>query len=117
MSVTEEAKTLPTRQVIRFLVDNLGRRLTGAVAGLSGNAPVEAWTSPRGPNAAQEARLRTAYEAFTLIASREGPHIARAWMIGVNPHLDDSNPILCIAQDRYHNVLEAAQVHIGGDFG
>jgi hypothetical protein len=112
---SEKPPVLPVWQVVRFLVDNLGRRLTGAIAGLNGDAPVETWTSVRSPNVVEEGRLRAAHKVFCLISDREGPHIARAWMIGMNPQLDDENPILCIAQDRHRDVLAAARSYLNND--
>lgn len=102
----------PARQVVQALTENLGRRLTGTIAGLNGNAPVETWTSVSSPTIEQEARLRAAHQVFEMIAKREGPHVARAWMIGMNPHLDDENPILCIARDRHHDVIVAARAYL-----
>lgn len=108
----QESFAPPAPQVVRALAENLGRRLTGAIAGLDGNAPIEAWTSTGGPTIEQEARLRAAHQVFEMIAEREGPHVARAWMIGMNPQLDDENPILCIARDRHHDVITAARAYL-----
>ncbi|MFI0156187.1 hypothetical protein [Streptomyces lydicus] len=51
-------------------------------------------------------RLRAAVLAFDLIASsyqRDGDCIARAWMVGMNPHLDEQSPIDAIADGHHAN--------------
>lgn len=56
----------------------------------------------------------TAVDAYLLIRSLDGPHVARAWMIGLNPHLDDQAPILAIQAGRSREVLAAARAHQEG---
>lgn len=56
----------------------------------------------------------TAADAYCLIQTTDGPHVARAWMVGLNPHLDDQAPILAIQAGRGHAVLSAAQAYREG---
>lgn len=56
----------------------------------------------------------TAVDAYVLIQAVEGPHTARAWMIGMNPHLDDQAPLLAIQDGRGRDVLVAARAYLGG---
>jgi hypothetical protein len=51
-------------------------------------------------------------EVFGLIADAEGPHIARAWCIGRNPHLDDVTPIAAIQDGRTSDVLAAVHAYL-----
>lgn len=53
----------------------------------------------------------TAVDAYTLIQAADGPGVARAWMIGMNPHLDDTAPLLAIQEGRGHDVLAAARAY------
>ncbi|MGW7001365.1 hypothetical protein ACWGCW_00710 [Streptomyces sp. NPDC054933] len=55
-----------------------------------------------------------AAEVFALIAEDSDPGAARAWLIGVNPHLDDENPIRAIAANRADEVLAAAHAYADG---
>lgn len=55
-----------------------------------------------------------AVDAYVLIQSVEGQHVARAWMIGMNPHLNDLSPILAIQGGHGRDVLVAARVYLGG---
>lgn len=56
--------------------------------------------------------------AYDLIASsyqRDGDSIARAWMVGMNPHLDEQSPIDAIAAGLGDAVLAAARAEARGD--
>ncbi|MFE9448337.1 hypothetical protein [Streptomyces sp. NPDC006739] len=55
-----------------------------------------------------------AVQVFRLIADRETEAIARAWMIGQNPHLGDQPPILAIRDGRAHDVEGAARAYLDG---
>ncbi|MEU6331456.1 hypothetical protein ABZ851_29895 [Streptomyces sp. NPDC047049] len=63
-------------------------------------------------------KRRHARDTFHLIASnyrREGGAIARAWMSGMNPHLDDDAPFLVIGAGRGAAALDAARRHVTGN--
>ena len=51
---------------------------------------------------------------FRQVADREGEAVARAWMVGMNPHLDDQAPILAIADGRIRDVEAAARAYLSG---
>ena len=57
----------------------------------------------------------TAVDAYTLIRATDGPHVARAWMMGLNPHLDDQAPLLALHDGRSRDdVLTAVRAHQEG---
>ncbi len=43
-------------------------------------------------NAADEHRLRVAYEVAALLVKRDSPETAQAWFQGLNPELGDQSP-------------------------
>lgn len=89
---------LATDPNARFLSAQFGPR----VAGLLG--------SPR--------ERALAVEAFDLVASsyrRDGDAIARAWMVGMSPQLDDQSPLDAIAAGHGDAVLAAARAEARGD--
>jgi len=55
-----------------------------------------------------------AVQVFQQIADREDDATARAWMIGMNPHLDDQAPILALQDGRTDDVLAAARAYLNG---
>ncbi|GGS08645.1 MULTISPECIES: XRE family transcriptional regulator [Streptomyces] len=102
--------------IARFLQDNFSQRVTAHVAGIEDAKQVGKWC--RGINAPRyeaEVRLRTAYQIFKLIENGENPHTARAWMIGMNPQLEDESPLQAIADGQFKDVMAAARSYLQGD--
>lgn len=56
----------------------------------------------------------TARRVFQQITDQECADTARAWMTGINPHLDDQSPIHTIADGRAHDVEAAAHAYPDG---
>lgn len=117
-------KSVPTIQtVVRSLTDWLGPALVGEMCGMQGAAPLKKW-QVKPPNVEEEGKLRTGYEAFQIIRKAEGVDIARAWMLGMNPHLEnhsgadggstgrDGNPIIETGLGYGRDVLAAARAYI-----
>jgi hypothetical protein len=74
-----------------------------------------AWAlSKRTPQPAAEQRLRAALQVFLLLQSEENAHIARAWLIGMNPQLGDSSPAEVLRDGRFKDVQAAARAYIAG---
>lgn len=71
-----------------------------------------------GPNAAAllttPEQRQTATQIITQIATRESEAIARAWLIGMNPHLGDEAPLLAIADGRGDQAQAAAHAYLNG---
>ncbi|NEB75441.1 XRE family transcriptional regulator [Streptomyces sp. SID14478] len=104
---------MPIADIARFLQDNLGQRLTARMAGISDAKQVGRWASgSSNPRPEAETRLRDAIQIFHLIQSAESVYTARAWMIGMNPQLEDMAPALCIADDRARDVMVAARAYV-----
>lgn len=80
--------------------------------------PADTLTAHLGPSLA--ARLTTADQQataariLTLLADREGPAVARAWMVGLNPLLDDRSPLAVIAAGRAEDVMTVAHAYLNG---
>lgn len=102
--------------IARFLQETYSQRLTAYVAGIEDPKQVGRWCREQSaPRYESEERLRTAYQVFKLIEAGENFHIARAWMIGMNPQLDDDSPLHAIAEARYKDVMAAARAYLQGD--
>lgn len=110
----------PTVQaVIRLLTDWLGPGLMGEMCGMQGAVPLKKWLV-QPPTFEEESKLRTGYEAFQIIRRAEGVDLARAWMVGMNPHLDnhsecrtsDGNPLTEIGLGYGTEVLAAARAYV-----
>ncbi|WP_405973270.1 XRE family transcriptional regulator [Streptomyces sp. NBC_00988] len=106
----------PVAEIARFLQETFSQRVAALIAGVDDPRQVGRWA--RGQNAPRfdsEFRLRTAYQVFTYISNCENRHTARAWMMGMNPQLDDDSPIEAIAGERFKDVMAAARSFRRGD--
>ncbi len=116
-------QNVPTIQaVIRSLTDWLGPNLMGEMCGMAGSVPLKKWlVTP--PNVEEEGKLRTGYAAFRILRNAEGVDLARAWMVGMNPHLvdhrsdgdefqRDGNPLAEIGLGYGREVLAAARAYV-----
>lgn len=103
------------RDVAAVLEEHLGRRLVAHVAGVADPKAVGAWSAgTRTPHPEAEARLRTLLQIFVLLQSEENAHTARAWLIGMNPQLNDEAPADALREDRVKDVLAAARSYAAG---
>lgn len=101
--------------IARFLQDNLGQRLTARITNISDPRQVGKWVSgDSAPRQEAEDRLRAALQVFQLIQDAESLHTARAWMIGMNPQLEDEAPLTVIADGRFKDVMVAARAYVDG---
>ncbi|MEU5397507.1 XRE family transcriptional regulator [Streptomyces tibetensis] len=103
-------------EMARFLQETFSQRVAAFIAGVEDHKQVGRWA--RGQNAPRidsESRLRAACQVFNFIANCENPHIARAWMMGMNPQLEDDSPIEAISVGRHKEVMAAARSFQRGD--
>lgn len=111
-----ETTERPIAEIARILQETFSQRVTAHIAGVEDAKQVGRWArSQNAPRFDSECRLRTAYQVFTYIATCENEHIARAWMMGMNPQLDDDSPIVAIADERFKEVMAAARSFRCGD--
>ncbi|MFF4255321.1 XRE family transcriptional regulator [Streptomyces sp. NPDC001663] len=103
-------------EIARFLQENLGQRLTAFIAETKDVKQVGRWAKgEHTPRLEAEQRLRAAHQVFQLIQEVEGVHTARAWMIGMNPELDDDSPAEAIAAGRMKDAVIAARLYVEGE--
>jgi hypothetical protein len=101
--------------VVHVLQGHLGQRLTAYVAGVEDVKAVKEWASGRrNPREGAERRLRATLQIFLLLQSEENAHTARAWLIGMNPQLDDETPADAIREGKVRDVLAAAKAYSTG---
>ncbi|MDH2390060.1 hypothetical protein QCN29_14920 [Streptomyces sp. HNM0663] len=87
---------------------------------MSAPDPVGFLAAQFGPRLA--ARLTTprqqadAARILQQLAQVEGEATARAWMVGMNPHLDNMAPIHAITDGRMRDVEAAARAYLNGDW-
>lgn len=102
-------------EVVQYLQEVFGQKLTAFIAGASDAKTVGRWArGDNTPRTETEMRLRTAFQVFHLLQSHESAETIRAWFIGVNPHLDDDSPAEALSEDRFPQVIAAARTFIDG---
>ncbi|MFF3547098.1 hypothetical protein ACFYXD_35335 [Streptomyces platensis] len=55
-----------------------------------------------------------AYALHQLIADQDGPYVASAWLIGMNPHLGNDSPLNAIRNGRGVDAREASRTYLDG---
>lgn len=103
------AVRLTVPSIVSSLQDVLGQRLVAVIAGVSDAKAVGKWArGERSPHPDAEQRLRHAFQIVQLLLERESADTVRAWMVGMNPDLEDHAPALVLAEDPAC-VLQAAR--------
>ncbi|MEK8144378.1 hypothetical protein NKH18_28765 [Streptomyces sp. M10(2022)] len=76
-----------------FLQDTFSQRVAALIAGVDDPKQVGRWARQQNtPRIDSENRMLAACQVFAFIAHCENVHIARAWMMGMNPQLEDDSP-------------------------
>jgi hypothetical protein len=101
-----------TVTMLRFLRSSLGAPLTAALTGASGVTGVSAWIAGRATvDSRSEQRLRDAYGVATTLLDAESPETVQAWLLGMNPLLDDRAPAAVLPEDPAA-VMRAARFYV-----
>lgn len=113
----DEAAPTSTRlrlpALVRFLVEVLGQSIVQHIADVTDPQALADWASGScRPCRATEERLRTAYRTFQTINGVDNEFAARAWLIGLNPQLDDEAPVTALRDDRLRDVIVAADAFV-----
>ncbi|MFF9787142.1 hypothetical protein [Streptomyces nigrescens] len=53
-----------------------------------------------------------AWNLHQLITQQDGPYVAAAWLIGMNPHLDTDSPLNAIRNGNGADARAAAYAHL-----
>lgn len=116
VSAHDATARMGVREVVRQLNAYIGPTLVAATAGVKDRGLPTKWARDDGPRPrpTAETRLLKAHALFSTISHSEGNDVARAWMIGSNPMLDDDTPITAIREDRFKAVMGAATAFLDG---
>lgn len=86
--------------MLRSLRSSLGAPLTAALTGAGGVAGVSDWIAGRTVvDDRSEQRLRDAYGVTQTLLEVESPVTVQAWLLGMNPLLDDRAPASVLPED------------------
>lgn len=94
----KDSVVLPTHELAQYLLDHLGERITTVGVGLADARQVRSWSGETAnPHPDREQRLRLLYRAARCVIEAYSDQTAQAWLRSANPQLDDSPPLLVIA--------------------
>lgn len=86
-------------QVVSMLRELLGAKLVAYLGSVKETRAVSQWADgEREPSEATRMRLRLALQVALMVAEADGAEVARAWLQGLNPQLDDRSPARLIRE-------------------
>ena len=94
-AIERDAATKSIREIVGWLADRLGARMTAHLAGLKDEKQISRYRREDGPTPSPTAELRLR-EGFKIVRTIVGAYdqtTARAWLFGTNSRLDDEAPI------------------------
>jgi hypothetical protein len=104
--------------VVRALVSIVGRKQTAYIASVKDARAIDRWMEQAIPQKDVEQRVRLAYQVATLLRSVDSDSVVQAWLIGLNPELNDAVPITLLREGHIENdgkrVLNAARAFVVG---
>lgn len=114
----KQSLTLPLPEIVSYLVENLGKKLTAHIGSAKDTRTVERWISGISPYRDAEQRLRFAYHLVMLLREVESPQMVQAWLSGINPELGDRIALRVLKEESLETagpaVLNAARVFVVG---
>jgi hypothetical protein len=97
--VTDEAALLPIPEIIAYLQEHLGQRMTAYISGVKDPKMVARWIARQNlPRDEAQIRLREGYQATRMIVDAYGDETAKAWLSGSNADLDNQAPAYMLRQ-------------------
>lgn len=102
------------------LVDTLGLAITAYIVHVRNVKTVSRWAKGEVSSVRDrysEERLIAAYQIVSLLLEYDEPSsLVRAFMLGMNPSLDDESPATELRNGNYKDVMGAAKLVITGDY-
>lgn len=92
-------------EVARALREILGARLVAYLGSVKETRAVHQWAEgARQPGEGTRIRLRLALQIALMVASADGPDVARAWFSGLDPALEDRSPARLLREGEIEEV-------------
>lgn len=101
------------------LVQVLGRVLVAGIVGVRNPKTISRWASGEVTSVRDrysEERLLATYQIVTFLQDYEADATIRAFMIGMNPELNDQSPARGLIDGRYTDVMAAAKGLVAGSY-
>ncbi len=99
-----EAISLEFPEIVRRLVDMIGRKLTAYIGGVKDVRALDRWLAGAEPYGDAKERLRLAFQVVTTLSEHDRPRVVQAWLTGVNPELGDRVPLRLLREGDINKV-------------
>lgn len=113
-----EALRLSTSELVARVVEILGRKLTAYIGGIQDVRGVDRWIAGGRLYGDAEERLRLAFQVTRMLRDYDSAAVIQAWMIGMNPELEDRVPVRLLRTGKLDEVgpeiLRAARAFLAG---
>jgi hypothetical protein len=105
-------------EIVEGLVSLIGRKLTAYIASVKDARAINRWLENAVPQKDVQQRLRLAYHVVAMLSKCDSAPVVQAWLIGLNPELDDQVPIRLLREGDLESdgrrVLGAARAFVAG---
>lgn len=101
------------------LVDVMGRALTAGIVGIRNPKTISRWASGEVTSVRDrysEERLVATYQVVSLLQQDYGNDTIRAFMLGMNPVLNDEAPAVALRDGDFKGALSAAKNFLAGGY-
>jgi hypothetical protein len=95
---------LPMPDLLSTLTQKIGKKLAAYVAGVDDAKTIESWIAGEPSPKDAEKRLRLTYQIVMTLTIADTPAVAQAWLMGINPELDDRVPLRLLREGNLHQV-------------
>jgi hypothetical protein len=96
--------THPIPDLLSTLTSKIGKKLTAYVAGVDDVKTIESWILGEPLPGDAERRLRLTYQIVMTLTITDTPAVAQAWLMGINPELDDRVPLRLLKEGNLDQV-------------
>ena len=118
LAAHREATLLPFATLVRQLIAVIGRKLTAYIAGVKDVRALDRWMEGAAPYKSAEERVRFAFRVVKTLEQHDHPSVVQAWLMGLNPELDDRVPIRLLREGDLETVgpriLGAVRAFVAG---
>ena len=110
----KESAVMSVPEVAGWLLETVGQRITAVGVGLSDARPVRGWVEGGRIREENDERLRLLYRVARTITLVYGERTARSFLRSSSPYLNDTAPVMAIAEGDERSVLAALRAFLEG---
>lgn len=118
LTAHREATATAFPNLVTELAGIIGKKLTAYISGVKDVRALDRWIEGAEPYKDVEERLRFAFRVVRTLQNHDPASVVQAWLIGLNPELNDRAPIRLLREGDIEKVgpeiLSAARAFVAG---